>query len=125
MKYSRQREQILSYLKSVKTHPTAEDIYKEVRKISPNISLGTIYRNLEFLSSNGNINRIKIAGDKDRFDYDISHHYHAKCIKCGNIEDIHIDYLVDIDEKISNISDLKVLSHDIIFNTICKNCSKI
>ncbi len=125
MKYSKQREQILRYLKSVKTHPTAEDIYKEVRKISPNISLGTIYRNLEFLSNSGNINRIKIAGDKDRFDYDTSHHYHAKCIKCGNIEDIFVDYLEDIDEKISSISNIKILSHDIIFNTICNNCNKV
>ena len=125
MKYSKQREQILDYLKSVKTHPTAETIYNEVRKVNPKISLGTVYRNLEFLSDIGNINRIKTSDKKDRFDYDTAHHYHAKCIKCGSIIDIYVDYLDEIDKKVSSISDFEILSHDIMFNTICKNCKNI
>ncbi|MDO4283552.1 MAG: transcriptional repressor [Clostridia bacterium] len=124
MKYSRQREQILEFVKSVRTHPTAETVYQEVRKKNPKISLGTVYRNLVFLSEQGDINRIKIADGKDRFDYDTSHHYHAICTKCGKITDAKIDYLGDIDKKVSQVLDLEILSHDIIFNTICKDCNK-
>lgn len=124
MKYSRQREQILEFVKSVRTHPTAETVYNEVRKKNPKISLGTVYRNLEFLSEQGNINRIKIANGKDRFDFDISHHYHAVCTKCNKVIDVHVDYLKDVDEKVENTMNLTILSHDIIFNTICKDCDK-
>lgn len=124
MKYSRQREQILEYVKSVKTHPTAETVYNEVRKKNPKISLGTVYRNLVFLAEQGNINRIRIADGKDRFDFDTSHHYHAICIKCKKVIDVYIDYLDDIDLKVSDITNLKVLSHDVIFYTICEECNK-
>ncbi len=125
MKYSKQREVILEYLKSVSNHPTAEMVYNDIRENNPNISLGTVYRNLNKLSQCGMITRLKFANDKDRFDGETGHHYHGICTKCGNIEDIFVDYFFDIDKKIeSKNSTLKVISHDIIFNIICSNCNK-
>lgn len=122
MKYSKQREQILDYVKSVKIHPTAETVYNELRKESPNISLGTVYRNLDKLSENGDVLRLKLANTKDRFDGDISHHYHAICSKCGEVIDIFMDYFSYIDKEVENNIGCKVLSHEIIFNTICPKC---
>lgn len=124
MKFSKQREEILEYLRSVKTHPTAEEVYSEVRKIDNNISLGTVYRNLDRLSKENLILRIEIANGKDRFDGDTSTHYHAVCKECGRIVDIFIDYFEEIDKIVEKNIDCKVLSHNIIFNTICKNCNK-
>lgn len=125
MKFSKQREEILDYLKSVKTHPTAEEVYSEVRKIDKNISLGTVYRNLDRLSKENLILRIEIANGKDRFDGDISSHYHAVCKKCGSIIDIFVDYFNYIDKIVEKEIKCKVFSHDVVFNTICKKCNKI
>ncbi len=126
MKYSKQREIILEYLRSVKTHPTAETIYEEVRKKDKKISLGTVYRNLDKLSDMGLIQRIKMANQKDRFDGDVSCHYHGKCIKCNNVIDIFLKENIDlsIDEHVKNETNINVVSHDIIFNVICPNCDK-
>lgn len=126
MKYSKQREIILEYLRSVKTHPTAETIYEEVRKKDKKISLGTVYRNLDKLSDMGLIQRIKMANEKDRFDGDVSLHYHGKCIKCNNVIDIFLKENIDlsIDEHVKNETNINVVSHDIIFNVICPNCDK-
>lgn len=122
MNYSRQRELITRYVKSVTSHPPAEEVYNEVKKEEPNISLGTVYRNLCKLAYDGQILRIKMANTKDRFDGNTNHHYHAKCVKCGKIIDIFIDYLSYIDSDVEKKTDIKILSHDIIFNTICKDC---
>lgn len=122
MNYSKQCDIILSYVKSVKTHPTAEEVYTHVRKKNNNISLGTVYRNLEKLAEEKIILRIKMANKKDRFDGNISHHYHGICNNCGKIVDIFTDYYYNIDDDVKNKTALYVLSHDIIFNVICKEC---
>lgn len=124
MNYSKQRELILEYLKNVDTHPTAEMVYNTLRKECPNISLGTVYRNLEKLYSNGDIIKLNLPIPKERFDGNIEKHYHGVCKKCGCIEDIFVKYDESIDKNISNEYDFKVLSHDIIFNIICSKCIK-
>ncbi|MDD3303834.1 MAG: transcriptional repressor [Clostridia bacterium] len=124
MNYSRQREQILEYVKSVKTHPTAETVYQKVREDNSNISLGTVYRNLDRLSRDGYLLRIKMANDKDRFDGDVSKHYHAVCTHCNQVFDIFTNYLKDTDDKVSKELNCKVLSHDVIFNIICPDCER-
>lgn len=125
MKYSKQREIILKYVKSVNTHPTAETIYEEVRKKDDKISLGTVYRNLEKLYQNGDIKRIKMANTKDRFDGFTDNHYHGICTKCGKLVDIFVDYYKDIDKYVSKSTGIDILSHDITFNVICPECKKI
>lgn len=122
MNYSKQRDAIQTYLKNVKTHPTADTVYNELRKTYPDLSLGTVYRNLEKLSNSGNIIRLKGFGHKDRFDGNTKTHYHAKCIYCGEITDIFIEYLNIIDNEVSSSLKCDVLSHDLKFNIICSNC---
>ena len=74
----------------------------------------------------GVIKRIKMANEKDRFDGDVSCHYHGKCIKCNNVIDIFLKENIDlsIDEHVKNETNINVVSHDIIFNVICPNCDK-
>ena len=78
-KYSRQRELIKEFLMTRKDHPTADIIYQSVRKENPNISLGTVYRNLTLLCGDGEINRLNVGDGTDHFDADISPHYHFVC----------------------------------------------
>ncbi len=89
--YSRQREAILDVLRSTDTHPTANWIYTKVREKLPNISLGTVYRNLSALSEAGEILCINVGDDFLHYDGDISSHLHLHCKNCGNIIDIRLD----------------------------------
>ena len=87
MNYSRQRKAIVDYLLSVKTHPTAEEIYESVRKVYPKISLGTVYRNLGLLEEIGALRRLK-TGVMDRYDGDLTPHAHFVCSTCGQVSDL-------------------------------------
>ena len=87
-KYSRQREAIISFLKTRKDHPTAEVIYNNLRITYPNISLGTVYRNLNLLSENGTILKISLEDDSAHFDGFTHQHLHFFCNKCRSLKDI-------------------------------------
>ncbi len=85
---TRQRAVILEELRKTKTHPTADELYGMVRQRLPRISLGTVYRNLDFLADNGTIRRLEASGSTKRFDGDISAHQHVRCVSCGRIGDV-------------------------------------
>ncbi len=84
---TKQRAIILETLRSVCTHPTADEIYGMVRKKLPRISLGTVYRNLEILTSSGKILRLDKAGAQKHFDGNTMPHQHVRCRTCGCIGD--------------------------------------
>ena len=86
-----QRQVILEEIRKVHSHPTADQVYEEVRKRLPRISLGTVYRNLDILSECGLIQRIAPVSNQMRFDGDTSSHYHVRCIHCGKVEDAPIE----------------------------------
>ena len=85
--YSRQRETILQVLHSTDTHPTASAVYNEVRKVIPNISLGTVYRNLAALSEEGVILSLSVGDGYEHFDGNSAPHAHLHCKRCGKIYD--------------------------------------
>lgn len=85
---TKQRAIILEELRKLKTHPTADEVYSIVRKRLPNISLGTVYRNLDFLTENGEIRCLAVSGIAKRFDGDLSSHQHVRCLRCGCIADV-------------------------------------
>ncbi len=88
MNRSVQREAILCELRSLKTHPTAEDLYKRLRQRMPKISIGTVYRNLEQLSAAGIIRKLELSDRLRRFDGDLSPHFHRSCCSCGAVSDV-------------------------------------
>lgn len=88
--YSRQREAILNVLRSTDTHPTAAKVYEMVREQIPNISLGTVYRNLTALCEAGDILCIDVRDGHEHYDGDNSSHIHLRCKNCGAIEDIFL-----------------------------------
>ena len=79
LKYSRQREAIKEFLMTRKDHPTADVVYMNVRQEFPNISLGTVYRNLTLLSDIGEIVRLRVGEGVDHFDANTNPHYHFVC----------------------------------------------
>ena len=116
-----QKSFILDYLKSVKTHPTAETIYEQVRKKLPNISQGTVYRVLNNFKAKGAIISIDTKGTV-HFDADISDHAHFICEKCGNVYDVveECSKCGILKNKKTKVG--KINKYQINFYGICKQC---
>ena len=118
--YSKQRETILEVLRSTDTHPTANWIYQNVKLKIPNISLGTVYRNLSALSNEGKILSLNVGDDFEHFDGNINPHLHLKCKNCNNIYDIMLNN--DIITEFAKLNDFEIHNSIYIGYGICKNC---
>ncbi len=118
---SKQRKIILEKLCAVTSHPTADEIYDMVREELPKISLGTVYRNLEVLNSDGHIQVVRAPGGQKRFDGNTSSHHHVVCIHCGAVGDVFNtpDCLV---EKTDLVSTFTILGQTTFFYGICPEC---
>ena len=92
LKHSRQRDSSKKFLATRKDHPTADIVYMGVRRTFPNISLGTVYRNLTLLADMGEIVRVRVGDGVDHFDYDTSPHYHFVCSECGCVRDLELPF---------------------------------
>jgi Fur family transcriptional regulator, ferric uptake regulator len=117
-----QRRVILEELGKLKSHPTADEIYERVRERLPSISLGTVYRNLETLSSAGIIQKLELAGSQKRFDGMVENHYHVRCVKCGRVDDAHVAPMICIEESAKGIRGYRIVSHRLEFEGICLAC---
>ena len=122
LKYSRQREAIQNFLLSRKDHPTAEMIYENVRKEYPNLSLGTVYRNLSLLSDLGRVKRITAGDGRDHFDGFVHPHDHFICRCCGSVSDIEFNTNTGIERSVGKHFDGRIDSHTTIFYGTCRNC---
>lgn len=121
--YSRQREAILNVLRSTNTHPTAGWIYEKVREQIPNISLGTVYRNLTELSKAGDILCIDVHDGQEHYDGDNSSHLHLRCKSCNCIEDMPLksDPLKKSAEEKGFTPETAIY----VLYGVCKKCNKI
>lgn len=121
MNYSKQRETMLNILRSTTSHPTANDIYVEMRKNDPKISLGTVYRNLAMLTENGIILRLDTEHNSVHYDGCVKPHYHFVCNDCGKVIDLDIEP-IDFDKQIREKHGCNVSSHMLIFYGTCSGC---
>lgn len=123
LKYSRQRESIKKYLDGRTDHPTAEQIYQNVRIEYPNISLGTVYRNLSLLTDMGELLKISCGGLSEHFDPNTHPHYHFICTKCGNVHDIEMDNIDFINTLAGKSFSGQIEGHSTYFYGKCEKCS--
>ena len=124
LKYSRQRESIKEYLNNTCEHPTADAVYLHVKQEYPNISLGTVYRNLNLLSDLGEIIKITTPNGGDRFDGRIKPHYHFCCTTCGRVIDLDLEELHYVNKEAEKNFDGIIQSHTMMFYGTCKDCIK-
>ncbi len=122
LKYSRQREAIQSFLMTRKDHPTADVVYSNVKTSFPNISLGTVYRNLTLLADLGEIARLRVGDGVDHFDADTSPHYHFVCRECGGVSDMETDASDHICEIASQHFGGEIEGHFTYFYGRCPQC---
>ncbi len=123
-KYSRQREAIKEYLMNTKEHPTADTVYMNIRETYPNISLGTVYRNLNLLVEQGEIQKLNCQDGCDRFDGNTKQHYHFLCRDCGKVFDIEMESIEHINVIAGAKFGGKVDGHITFFYGKCPECSK-
>ena len=123
MNYSRQREAILTVLKDTTSHPSAAWIYDRVRIQIPNISLGTVYRNLAALEKEGMIVKVPVGDAREHFDGDTTPHSHFYCKSCEAISDIPFDPSDTLKQAEENHG-FEVHSVTYTFTGICQNCLK-
>ena len=124
LKYSRQREAIKEYLIHTNEHPTADTVYMHVKQEFPNISLGTVYRNLNLLADIGEAIKISTADGRDRFDGRTQPHYHFYCKECGCLRDLDLETMERINELAGKNFDGMIESHSITFYGKCGDCIK-
>lgn len=113
---------VFETVNKLQSHATADEIYKEIIKIYPTISRGTVYRNLQRLSEMGEIRKMEIPGHADRFDHLCSDHYHARCVKCGRVFDVDMEYIPDLEKTVRDTCGFVFTGHDILFKGICAKC---
>ncbi|HIT02198.1 MAG TPA: transcriptional repressor [Candidatus Enterenecus merdae] len=85
---SQKRDAILRLMRSTKCHPSADWIYQQLKEQYPNLSLGTVYRNLNQLSEQHIIRRVGVIQGQERFDADTYPHAHFVCNRCGTVMDL-------------------------------------
>lgn len=120
-----QRETIIKVLRSTTCHPTVDWIYDEVRKEIPNISLGTVYRNLKLLRESREILEIDLSGTFSRFDGNSDNHYHFRCDKCGRVFDIDEPVNKELDERVARKTGFGISHHRLEFRGLCQECQKV
>lgn len=111
-------EQILTIVMRKGEHPTAEQVFMEMKANNPKIAQGTVYNNLNALVDEGRIIRISEPGFPDRFD-NTTRHDHMVCIKCGRFADVK---LPNFTEEIERNSGEKIISYDLRIRYICPEC---
>ena len=122
-RFSRQRQMVLDVVKNRTKHPTADKVYEILKKDHPEISLGTVYRNLNSLVEAGMVRRVSIPGRADRFDHTLCWHSHLYCTACGGVVD------ADVDEKqvmrlVRRQKDVVVQDCAVVLFGLCEACAK-
>lgn len=122
-RYSRQREAILQNLQRRKDHPSADMVYESLRNHWPNLSLGTVYRNLNILSADGTIGRFTVQG-KEHFDGNMTPHIHFVCTECGDIMDVFNETIEPFVNGIAKHLSCTVSNAHIVIYGKCCVCQK-
>ena len=123
-----QRKIILEEVRKTHTHPTADEVYANVRKKIPRISMGTVYRNLDILSKIGLLQRIEPGQGHPqmRFDGNTEDHYHITCLRCGRIDDVPVnspDGVLDhLTKALLKATEYQVAGHHLDFYGLCPQC---
>ena len=120
---SKQRQLVLDAVQTRCDHPTADQIYLDVRAKDERISRGTVYRNLGVLSEDGQITNVKVFA-ADRFDSRLDRHYHLVCTGCGKVFDAPLEYHMEYDAQIAEETGFRIDRHRMIFEGLCPECVK-
>lgn len=124
MRSTRQKEVVLEVVRSTMAHPTADWIYREARRRLPRISLGTVYRNLRLLAEAGLIAELRYGKHPSRYEATLDRHYHIRCTRCGQVEDLALAPLRRLEQEAARLSRYEVWDHSVDLIGVCPRCRK-
>ena len=126
-KLTKQREDILKiFLNNKDKHFNAEELFKKVKKINPDVGLATIYRSLELFCELDIIHQLDFDSSYKRYELNIkgNHHHHLICMECGKIIEFNDEVLEKFENSIESEYDFNIVSHRIKFYGFCDECSE-
>ena len=119
-----QRIAILKYLDGNTSHPTADNIYRDVKQTYPTLSFATVYNTLQTLREHGEVMEVTKDPIRKHYDPNTSPHHHVICISCNDLWDVFVDYS-DVLKLPSTIArGMKTVGVHVDFYGLCKNCQK-
>lgn len=113
---------VLEAVQRLKSHATADEIYEAVSKEHPSIGRGTVYRNLQRLSEEGEIVKVEVPDGATRYDHRRDPHYHVKCERCGRVFDVAMKYMDGLENAVTDAHGFHLTGHEIMFKGICADC---
>lgn len=124
MRNSKQKEIIKIGLEEFCVHPTAEELYLNLKPENPNLSLATVYRNLNKLAQKGEIKKIEGLSEQIHYDHNNFEHFHVICVECNKIMDLPSKMADSLKETLKYQEDFDIFSYDIIVKGLCSGCKK-
>lgn len=118
---TRCRRLVLEIIQNSMRHLTAKEVFELAKEKMPNITFATIYNNLNFLVDDGQILRVQIVGQADRFDRTVTRHQHLICDECHELKDVDIP---DFMSKLKSDLNLDITDYDLCLHYICDECKK-
>lgn len=119
---TRQRVAVYDYLSSVEHHPTAEEVFLNVKSKVPKISLATVYKNLEALVACEAISKLSYGDSSARYDIRTDHHYHTRCLSCGRMWDLEAAHGTSALEQVKPQPGFTVSDFRLELLGLCRDC---
>lgn len=120
-----QRDIVLTTVRSMNDHPSADAVYAKIHGDYPSVSRATVYRNLENLSHNGQIFHVEMPSGADCYDFNIRDHYHIRCEKCKRVFDISVPFCSQTENKVTSADGFLITKCNVTFSGICPKCNSI
>ncbi len=125
MRNTMQRDTVFNVVEASCDHPTAESVYLRCREIMPEISLGTVYRNLKVLVELGKIREVSILNAGDRYDKTLGLHAHFRCKHCGCVLDVSAKDLDALEKSVEESTGYQIDATEVLFVGLCDKCKAI
>jgi len=125
-KNSKKRQVILEALAATTAHPTAQELYQQLKPDYPDLSLGTVYRNLSLFAEEGDAISDGVFRGQERFDARTNPHAHLHCVQCGRVIDVPLpgEPEAQLCALAQGVTDAQVLGCSITFTGLCKTCQQ-
>ncbi len=122
-RHTRQRRLVLEAARARCDHPSADQLYLDVRALDDKISRGTVYRNLHLLVQSGELLQVQVT-QADRYDARLDFHSHLLCTKCGSVCNAPLPYDRQLDADMAASAGYDIARHRLIFEGVCPACQK-
>lgn len=124
MRNTKQKDIVLNSLRSLNTHPSADELYQYIHEEHAEIGVATVYRNLNKLAEKGEIRKVSGLDGSFHYDWNVEPHYHFICNCCGKIHDITYAIAPDLIARAECVTDCKIQALEITFRGLCKECQQ-